>query len=241
MESFINTALESALKIKNILDCKDSFLYECYDKGAGGDISIGADLKSEEILIKYLNDFGNIDSEESGFIDNKKEKTIIIDPLDGSDNFISHIPYYGTSIALCNNDLSVEVGIIINFCNAEFVIGNKEGVFKGNLYDKKLHKITPKISKCGIFERVYKDSNTCKLLQKNHIKFRSLGALALSLGLGYEVDFVLFHNDARIYDIKAGFFITKDLHKFENKNFILISKDKKLFDNIVKLLEEGKQ
>ena len=77
MESFINAALESALKIKNILDCKDSFLYECHDKGAGGDISIGADLKSEEILIKYLNDFGNIDSEESGFIDNKKEKTII--------------------------------------------------------------------------------------------------------------------------------------------------------------------
>lgn len=240
MESFIDAVLESALQIKKILDFKIDFLYQNHTRGVGGDISIGADLKSEEILIQHLSKFGNIDSEESGFVDNKKDKTIIIDPLDGSDNFVSNIPYYGTSIALCDNSLNTEVGIIINFCNAEFTLGTKDGAFRGNLYNKKFYKLKTKLSKCGIFERAYKDPDMCKILANNHIKFRSLGALALSLGLGYEVDFILFHSDSRIYDTKAGFFVTKNLYRYENKNFILISKDKKLFDNISKLLEKGK-
>ena len=65
--------------------------------GFGGDNSLKMDLIAENIFIKYLEDFGNIYSEECGLRNTNKECTIIIDPLDGSNNFYSNLPYFGTS------------------------------------------------------------------------------------------------------------------------------------------------
>lgn len=239
LDNFINASLKAGNKIAQILQNKEAFLYEKHNLGAGGDISIGADLNNEKIFYEYLSPFGNIDSEESGFIDNKKDDVIIIDPLDGSDNFLSNIPYYGASIALCDKDLNAKVGIIMNFCDYSVILNDGKDNLRGNLNDdfrdfKKINSINP--PKCGIFERAYSNPQVCKTFKDNNIKFRSLGALALSLGLANDVSFVLFAGNIRKYDVKAGFLITKNLYKFENKNFVLISKDKKLFDNISKLL-----
>lgn len=68
--------------------------------GFGGDNSLKMDLIAENIFIKYLENFGNIYSEECGLLNTNKEFTIVIDPLDGSNNFYSSLPYYGTSVAL---------------------------------------------------------------------------------------------------------------------------------------------
>ena len=75
----------------------------------------------------------------------------------------------------------------------------------------------------------------CKALNENNIKFRSLGALALSLGLSEKVNFVLFDGKKRHYDYEAGFLIAKNLHKIEKQNLVLISKDKQIFDTIAKI------
>ena len=100
MRDFIQATLNAGLQIALALNARTPNLYEKHARGAGGDISIGADLLSEEIFITQLSAFGNIDSEEAGFVDNKQAHTIVIDPLDGSDNFVSGIPYYGASVAL---------------------------------------------------------------------------------------------------------------------------------------------
>ncbi|RAX53879.1 hypothetical protein CCY99_05725 [Helicobacter sp. 16-1353] len=239
MDNFINATLKAGNKIAKILQNKDAFLYQQHNRGVGGDISIGADLVSEKIFCEYLGEFGNIDSEESGFIDNKKDDVIIIDPLDGSDNFLSNIPYYGASVALCDKDLNTKIGIIMNFCDCSVIISNGKENFRGNLNNNFIDfRIINNInySKCGIFEKAYSNPQICNIFRDNNIKFRSLGALALSLGLANDVNFVLFVGNIRKYDIKAGFLIAKNLYKMENKNFVLISKDKELFDNILKLV-----
>jgi myo-inositol-1(or 4)-monophosphatase len=64
--------------------------------GFGGDNSLKIDLIAENIFIKHLEKFGNIYSEECGLKSSNKECTIIIDPLDGSNNFYSQLPYNGT-------------------------------------------------------------------------------------------------------------------------------------------------
>ena len=85
--------------------------------GFGGDNSLKIDLVAENIFIKYLEKFGNIYSEECGFLDTQKEFTIIIDPLDGSNNFYSNLPYYGTSVALQKNGITI-AGFVTNLVSS---------------------------------------------------------------------------------------------------------------------------
>ena len=62
-----------------------------------------ADLEANEVVIntikKYFPNHGIL-SEETGFEDNKSDYKWVIDPLDGTHNFIHEIPLFGTSIAL---------------------------------------------------------------------------------------------------------------------------------------------
>ena len=292
MRDFIQATLNAGLQIALALNAGGAKLYAKHSRGAGGDISIGADLLSEQIFIAQLSAFGNIDSEEAGFVDNKKAHTIIIDPLDGSDNFLSQIPYYGASVALRANgaesfadssvdssvdsgakiaesgvDSSVDsanIGIIMNFCNLSAVVSFEGKNYYGNLAQdfstfiesraesvaesraesnaESRIKITDSTidsanqPKCGIFEGAYRNPHICEILHKNNIKFRSLGALALSLGLSERVKFVLFDGKKRHYDFEAGFLVAQNLHKIEGQNLVLISKDKILFDKISNLL-----
>lgn len=248
MKKFIQATLNAGLQIALNLNSGKTNLYEKHSRGAGGDISIGADLLSEGILVEQLSAFGNIDSEEAGFVDNKKECTIIIDPLDGSDNFVSKIPYYGASVALRENGAeSSNVGIIMNFCNLSAVVhfdgqnyyGNLAGDFESfsvNAPFESFVKNGVNPAKCGIFEGAYRNPQICKILNENNIKFRALGALALSLGLSHSVNFVLFDGKKRHYDFEAGYLIAKDLYKTESEKLVLISKDKQIFDRIAKFL-----
>ena len=299
MRDFIQATLNAGLQIALALNAGGAKLYAKHSRGAGGDISIGADLLSEQIFIAQLSAFGNIDSEEAGFVDNKKAHTIIIDPLDGSDNFLSQIPYYGASVALRANGVesfadssvdsgakiaesraessvdSANIGIIMNFCNLSAVVSFEGKNYYGNLAQdfstfiesraestiesrikttdsnaesriKIADSVTESMAdstidstnqpKCGIFEGAYRNPHICEILHKNNIKFRSLGALALSLGLSERVKFVLFDGKKRHYDFEAGFLVAQNLHKIEGQNLVLISKDKILFDKISNLL-----
>ena len=168
----------------------------------------------------------------------------MIDPVDGSDNFLSQNPYYGASVAMrdengASNGTSV-VGIIMNYFNLSAVVHFEGRNFYGNLaqgfdsFSALNQGANP--AKCGIFEGAYRNPQICKILNENNIKFRSLGALALSLGLCERVNFVLFDGKKRHYDFEAGFLIAKDLHKIEREKLVLISKDKQYFDKIAKIL-----
>ena len=62
-----------------------------------------ADLESNKAIIKTIKKYfpkHSILSEESGFEDNKSDYKWVIDPIDGTHNFLHEIPFFGTSIAL---------------------------------------------------------------------------------------------------------------------------------------------
>ena len=62
-----------------------------------------ADLKSDSLIVNMIRNqypVHNIISEESGFINNNSEYTWVIDPLDGTSNFASSLPWFGTLITL---------------------------------------------------------------------------------------------------------------------------------------------
>ena len=62
-----------------------------------------ADIEANKTIIKIIKKYfpeHNILSEETPFEDNKSDYKWVIDPLDGTHNFLHSIPLFGTSIAL---------------------------------------------------------------------------------------------------------------------------------------------
>ncbi len=73
-----------------------------------GDFQTEADLESEKRILSILKtEFPkyNIYSEEDGKFYHDSEYTFVIDPLDGTNNFVMGIPNFSVSIALfCKNE-----------------------------------------------------------------------------------------------------------------------------------------
>ena len=163
--------------------------------GFGGDNSLKIDLIAENIFIKHLEKFGNIYSEECGLKTTDKDFTIIIDPLDGSNNFYSQLPYYGTSVALQYNGDTI-CGFVTNLVSGiiKYRAFDDEIKYFSIIKDKYFTPINILKTKISIFEKAYAYPKVASLLSRNGITFRSLGAVALSLSNIFSAMIFLFLN-----------------------------------------------
>ena len=86
-------------------------------KKGPSDFVTNSDLKAEKIIIEELKKAKpnySIISEENGVENNKdRNNTWIIDPIDGTINFLHGIPHFAISIALKSND-EIDTGLIFN-------------------------------------------------------------------------------------------------------------------------------
>lgn len=207
--------------------------------GFGGDNSLQIDLIAENIFIKHLENFGNIYSEECGLKTTNKEFTIIIDPLDGSNNFYSNLPYYGTSVALQKDKITI-AGFVTNLVSGiiTYRAFNREIRYFSLLKNEEITPLNINKTKISIFERAYEYPLFCEQLSKNNIKFRSLGAVALSLCDAKNYDFVLYCGKIREFDIAASLYINKNLYIYETKKALLISQNKQMFNLIKEIIKE---
>jgi len=72
-----------------------------------------ADLESDSLIVRMIRErypSHNIISEEGGYINMQSKYTWVIDPLDGTSNFASAIPWFGVLIALFENETPVMGG-----------------------------------------------------------------------------------------------------------------------------------
>lgn len=240
-ESFIKAVILANKEICNYIEEKitlDDYEYTNIN-GFGGDNSLKIDLILEQIFINHLMPFGNIYSEECGFIDNGKKTTIIIDPLDGSNNFYSQIPYYGTSVALKVNE-EVVAGFVTNLITKTVIYKafDEEIKYYSLFNQKEYTPIKTKKSKIAIFERAYKYPKICEELYKHNIKFRTLGAVALSLSNTRDYEFVLFAGNIREFDIEAALYICSDLYIYRTKEYLFITKYKEKYDLFKEIINQ---
>ena len=87
-----------------------------------------------------------------------------------------------------------------------------------------------------LFEKAYANLSLCEKLAKNNIKYRSPGALALSLALGHRCKAVIFRGEIRDFDIAAGVYFNSHLHIKRENDTLLMAKKKKDFDRIAKIV-----
>lgn len=207
--------------------------------GFGGDNSLKIDLIAENIFIKHLEQFGNIYSEECGLKTTNKEFTIIIDPLDGSNNFYSNLPYYGTSVALQKDEITI-AGFVTNLVTGiiTYRAFDEEVKYFSLIKNKEITPLNINKTKISIFERAYEYPLLCQKLSENSIKFRSLGAVALSLCDAKNYDFVLYCGKIREFDVIASLYINKNLYVYETKEVVLISQNKQMFNLIKEIIKE---
>lgn len=97
--------------------------------GADGTPTTQIDKLAENTVLSFLEEKGielNVLSEEIGFVDRGAEKTLVLDPIDGTYNSIMGVPMYTVSMAIGRESLrDVEVGYIRNLVTDDLYYAEK--------------------------------------------------------------------------------------------------------------------
>lgn len=221
-----------------------------------------ADLKSDALIVKIIKDnfpAHNILSEETGFRNNKSKYTWVIDPLDGTSNFVASIPWFGTLISIFDYNKPVMGGAYFPVQDELFIAECGGGVLKNGKPFTKLRNNDLKDSLFA-FSLDYSDDDVFlnkgieiyKYIVKNSRNIRSTNSL---------VDFIYVAEGkfggclnlfTRVWDISAtGLIISeaggfmKDLkgndlqfnigHDIVERNFAVIAGSEKIIGRIKKI------
>ena len=169
-----------------------------------------ADIKSEKIIIEELRKSRknySILSEENGSQINKDKNNVwIIDPIDGTTNFLHGFPHFAISIALKSNNEIVS-GLIYDPIKDEMFYGEKNN---GAYFNNQRIRVSKKkkLENC-LFATGGADNEKNKT--NKNIAIRRSGSAALDMAYvaagrfdGY------FQKNLNIWDIAAGIIIVKE-------------------------------
>ena len=195
-------------------------------KKGPSDFVTNSDLKTEKIIIEELNrgrpDYSII-SEENGIKKNKDQNnTWIIDPIDGTVNFLHGIPHFAISIGL-RSENEIISGLIFDPIKDELFYAEKNN---GAFFNNQRIRVS---KKNDIEECLFVTGG--KIKKELSIPYRKSGCAALDMAYvaagrydGY------FQNDLNIWDIAAGIVLIKeaggminDIDLFSNKNIEVIA------------------
>jgi myo-inositol-1(or 4)-monophosphatase len=188
-------------------------------RGAAGDKTYRVDRRAEEIILSALESSGEpltAISEEAGIvqISGGGPKTVLIDPIDGSKNAVTGIPYFCTSIAVAHGRRLGDVAFsyIINLVSGEeFWAESSKGAFLNGTAmatqkDEAVLLVAYEASTPG------RDiPRVMKLLSASR-RTRCLGAAALDLAYlasGAASVFV-FPTPTRSFDFAAGWHLVRE-------------------------------
>ncbi len=129
-QQLLSVAIEAAQQAGSyLLENRGSLLREHIDEKSANDFVTFVDKGAEEIIIKHiLNHYPehSIIAEESGRSSNNSDFQWIIDPLDGTTNYIRNIPFYAVSIALQHRGKLI-AGVVFNPAQKELFCATKGG------------------------------------------------------------------------------------------------------------------
>ena len=179
------------------------------------------DKHVEKILIEELSKTKknySFLSEEIGKIENRdKENTWIIDPIDGTTNFLHGIPHFAICIALLFKREIIS-GLIYDPIKDEMFYAEKD---KGAYLNNKRLRVSEKNS---IEECLFSSNHEGVKFSNLNMRYSGCSALDLAYVASGRLD-GFFHNKINIWDVAAGVLlvqeaggIVNDLNKFDQNN-----------------------
>ena len=187
------------------------------------DFVTNTDKRVEKILIEELSktkkNFSFI-TEESGKILNKNKNVFwIIDPIDGTTNFLHGIPHFAISIAL-QKDNEIISGLIYDPIKNEIFYAEKDN---GSFFNNNRVRVS---NKSNLEECLFASNNNGVKSIHPKLNLRNTGCAALDLayvGCGRLDGF--FHNQINLWDVAAGKIIIEEAGgKVNNINDFKINK-----------------
>jgi len=187
------------------------------------DFVSNADTKAEKIIIEELSkakkNFSIISEEDGSKVNQDKNNIWIIDPIDGTTNFLHGVPHFAISIALKSNNEIVS-GLIYDPIKDEMFYAEKNsGAFFNNHRIRVSNK--KEINSC-LFATGGKDDD-----KKIDLNIRRTGSAALDMAYvasgrydGY------FQKNLNLWDIAAGVILVKEAGGIVNE--IDISQNKNI-------------
>lgn len=133
MNSDLKVAKEAALEAGGVIMNYYQTDFEIHDKGYHNPVTTAdhaADSRLKEILTEAKPDYGWLSEETEDSPDRlEKERVWVVDPLDGTKEFIEGVPNFVVSVALVENGMPI-VGVLYNPVSGEsFTAANGEGSF----------------------------------------------------------------------------------------------------------------
>ena len=177
------------------------------------DFVTNSDKKVEKILIEELNKAKknySILSEEIGKIENSdKDNFWIIDPIDGTTNFLHGVPHFAISIALRNKNEIISGLIYDPIKNEMFYAEKDNGAFLNN------QRIRVS-SKKSLNECLFASGGKKEI--KSKLNLRKSGSAALDLAYVASGRFDgYFQNELNLWDIAAGLILVTEAGGKTNK------------------------
>lgn len=216
------------------------------------DIATNADLASEKYLMdSILNKFPNhgIVSEESGEINPDAEFKWIIDPLDGTKEFVRDIPQWNVSIALQNKNKTIVSAINRPYEDVLYSSGFGIGSYK-NLNKVNVSTVT-KLNEAFVYcylpsykrnrEKYDWAFEKLNLIGKKAYRLRGLAdenTALCWLAQGSCEAYVNLANPPKEHDILPGLLVAKEAGAYnaENEIPLVVANNKRIYNEIIKLL-----
>lgn len=187
-------------------------------KGAGGDLTYPIDKKAEDVVFEEVDKLDEpltLISEEYGHKDIKGGGNILlIDPIDGSRNALSGVPFFSTSIALVKGDSisQTELGYVINLLTGDEFWAEKGGgaFFNGIPAQTQQDDACKIIAYEAQTPRIHVPAILPLLSLFN--RTRCLGSIALDLALLSNGSVSVFSapGPSRSFDFAAGYLLVKE-------------------------------
>jgi myo-inositol-1(or 4)-monophosphatase len=194
------------------------FASESIGKGASGDKTFPIDKKAEDIIISSLEALKEpltIVSEEIGIKNIKGGgKKVLIDPIDGSKNAITGIPFYCSSIAVAEGDNigGISMGYVINLLTGdEFWSEKGKGAFFNG---EGIHTQKDDVFYLIAYESPSPKNDIPKMIRllSETRRTRCFGATALDLAyVAYgSVSVFVTPSPSRSFDFAGGYLLIKE-------------------------------
>lgn len=187
--------------------------------GADGTVTKYVDKLAEDVAIDVIKKSKikvNVLSEEIGYIDNRGKYTVVIDPIDGTQNAVRGIPFYSISVAVGKKSLSdVEYGIVKNIPTGDVFQAEKGyGAF---LNGKRI--CAPELPEREVISSLALgknyDKTTIRLARKGKVRSLACASLEMCMVAAGALDIYVVGKDyLRCVDIAASTLIVREAGGF---------------------------
>ena len=198
------------------------------------------DKHVEKILIEELSKIKknySFITEETGIIKKKdKNNSWVIDPIDGTTNFLHGIPHFAISIALKSND-EILSGLIFDPIKDEMFFAEKD---KGAFLNNQRLRVS---SKNSLDDCLFASNHEGAKFSNLNMRYTGCASLDLAYVASGRLD-GFFHNKINLWDIAAGALMVKeaggtvnDINKFDINKIDIKASSTAISDKMIENLK----